>query len=335
MFKDEAKIYVRSGDGGNGCISFLREKYKPKGGPDGGDGGRGGDVIIRASVHCSTLLELIRRRKLVARNGESGKGKKCTGRSADDLVIEVPIGTIIRDDAGELVADLTEHGCEIAVVKGGKGGRGNVHFATSTHQTPREAEAGQKGEDKNLHLDLKLIADVGLVGFPNAGKSTLLSRVSAAKPKIADYPFTTLEPQLGIAELLEYKTLVIADIPGLIEGAHKGIGLGDRFLRHIERTRTLLYVLEMTPDQEKTPKESLEILQKELRSHSKVLSEKPYLIAASKMDIPGSEDVYEALSKEFDQKIYKISSVTGQGLKELLFGLFESAQNSKNNEESK
>ena len=333
MFKDEAKIYVRSGDGGNGCVSFRREKYIPKGGPDGGDGGKGGDVIIRANTHCSTLLELIRSRKFVAKNGENGKGKKCTGRSANDLVIKVPIGTIIRDEQGELIADLTEHDSEIVVVKGGKGGRGNVHFATATHQTPREAEAGELGEDKNLKLDLKLIADVGLVGFPNAGKSTLLSRVSAAKPKIADYPFTTLEPQLGIAQLSEYQTMVIADIPGLIEGAHKGVGLGDRFLRHIERTRTLLYVLEMTPDQAQSPKESLDILQKELKSHSKVLSEKPYLITASKMDIPGSEQVYEDFAKEVGQKVYKISSVTGQGLQQLLFALYESAQTSKKDEE--
>ena len=323
MFKDEAQIYVRSGDGGDGCISFLREKFKPKGGPDGGDGGRGGDVIIRANNHCSTLLDLVRKRKFVAKNGENGKGRKCSGRAAKNLVIQVPVGTMIKDLEGELIGDLTEHDKEIVIAKGGKGGRGNVHFATSTHQAPREAEKGTPGEEKNLKLDLKLIAEVGLVGFPNAGKSTLLSRISAAKPKIADYPFTTLEPQLGIAQLSDFQTLVVADIPGLIEGAHKGIGLGDRFLRHIERTKTLLYVIDMTPEQEKSPKESLEILKKEIHSHSKILGEKKYLIAASKMDIPGSEEVYESFCKEVDREVYPISSVTGQGLQKLLYTAFE------------
>ncbi len=321
MFKDEAQITVQSGDGGNGCVSFLREKFMEKGGPDGGDGGRGGDVIIRAAHNCSTLLDLIRKRSYVASNGKQGQGKNKSGRSASNVIIRVPMGTIIRNEDGEIVADLKENEEEVVVAKGGYGGRGNSHFATSTHQTPRDAEDGAPGEEHKLFLELKLIADVGLVGFPNAGKSTFLSRVSAARPKIGSYPFTTLQPNLGIVDLGDEFRLIIADIPGILEGAHKGVGLGDKFLRHIERTRILLYMVDMTPEQGKSPLETWQILQNELESYSPILAKKTFLIAANKMDITGTDEVLEEFQKEFSGQIHSISGVSGKGVPKLLQSL--------------
>ena len=318
MFRDEAEIYVKAGDGGNGCVSFRREKYVPRGGPDGGDGGNGGSVIIRAVNSCYTLLDLIRKRSYEAKNGKPGEGKKCSGRKGPDLIIEVPPGTLIRDEQDNLLADLKEHNNEYIAAHGGRGGRGNTHFASSTHQTPREAEDGTPGTEANLKLELKLIADVGLVGFPNAGKSTLLSRISAARPKIANYPFTTLIPQLGIVDLSDYRQLVVADIPGIIEGAHQGIGLGDKFLKHIERTRILIYVIEMTPEQKLSPVASWQILKNELRSYSEVLAAKPFLIAANKMDLTGTEAELQNFQEQIPEKVYPISGVTGKGLKKLL-----------------
>ena len=316
MFKDEAKIYIKAGDGGNGCISFRREKYVPKGGPDGGDGGKGGDIIIEAVRDCNTLLDLTRKRKYYAEKGKPGRGKLCSGKSGKDIVIKVPPGTIIKNDKNEVIIDLKEIGDRIIIAEGGQGGRGNTHFASSINQTPIEAEDGEKGEEKYLDLELKLIAQVGLVGFPNAGKSTLLSRISAARPKVASYPFTTLIPNLGVVELSKIRNLVVADIPGLIEGAHKGIGLGDKFLKHIERTEFLVYVLDIVNDTD--PCKTFEILRKELGNYSKTLAKKEFIIAANKMDLTGSEEKLEYFKKQVDYPVYPISGATGKGISTLL-----------------
>ena len=318
MFKDEAKIYVKAGDGGDGSVSFRREKFIPRGGPDGGDGGHGGDIIIRAVANCNTLLYLVRQRSFHARNGERGRGKLCSGKSGRPLVIDVPPGTLIKNSNGQLLADLTVVGQEIIIARGGKSGRGNHHFARATNQAPREAEPGQPGEERELFLELKLIADVGLVGFPNAGKSTLLSRISAARPKVASYPFTTLEPNLGIVEVFDYRTIVIADIPGIIEGAHQGTGLGDKFLRHIERTRVLIYVLDIAPLDGSDPLATLHVLQQELRSYSGKLADKKFIIAANKMDLTEAQDQLDGLRRHLEIPVYPISAVSGNGIDKLI-----------------
>ncbi|HPY74206.1 MAG: GTPase ObgE [Planctomycetes bacterium] len=327
MFKDEAEIYVKAGDGGNGCASFRREKYVQRGGPDGGDGGNGGDIIIRATPNCNTLFHLSRNRKFIAKNGQQGGRNKCTGKSGTPLVIPVPPGTCIYDDQKRQLCDLEEENQEIIIAKGGKGGRGNVHFATPTHQTPRKFELGETGEERKIFLELKLIADVGLVGFPNAGKSTFISKVSAARPKIADYPFTTLEPNLGIVELPTFRTIVIADIPGIIEGAHKGVGLGDKFLRHIERTRILLYIIDIAPLDQQDPLETLKILQNEIVKYSNVMKEKKFLIAANKMDLTDAEKNLEEFRKETNLPIYPISGVTGKGIPQLIQAIVKTLDN--------
>jgi GTP-binding protein len=313
MFVDYVKISVKAGDGGNGCISFRREKYVPKGGPDGGDGGDGGDVIFQTNRHMLTLLDFRYNHYFAAERGKHGKGANKTGKSGKNLVIEVPVGTVIKDmSSGEIIGDLIKDDQRIIGAKGGRGGRGNARFATPTDRAPRNAEPGEEGVARDLELELKIIADVGLVGLPNAGKSTLLSRLSAAQPKIADYPFTTLSPNLGIVDYKDF-SFVMADIPGLIEGAHTGKGLGLQFLRHIERTRLLLFLIDITDD---NVEENFRILCEELGAYQKTLVEKPRLIALTKIDIlPESE---RSKKRHFTFPFFKISAVTGVGIKILL-----------------
>jgi len=319
MFFDEAKIYVKAGDGGNGCVSFRREKYVPLGGPNGGDGGRGGDVYLVANPHLNTLVAFKHRVHFKARRGGHGKGKGQKGRQGDDLFVEVPLGTVVRDaDTGEFIADLTEEGQKALVAKGGQGGRGNAAFATPTDQAPRIAERGAPGQEHWLYLELKLIADVGIAGVPNAGKSTLLSVVSAARPKIADYPFTTLEPNLGVVALDDYTSLVMADIPGLIEGAHAGAGLGHEFLRHIERTRMIIHLLDGASSD---PLSDYEKINQELALFDPELARKPQLVVLNKMDLPQAQAAWpsvEEAMKARGQKAVSISAVTGEGIRDML-----------------
>ena len=312
-FVDSASIFVEAGDGGNGCVSFRREKFVPKGGPDGGDGGRGGHVWLRTNPQLTTLLDFKYKKKYIAVRGVHGQGARKTGRDGADIVIDVPCGTIIKNaETHEIIADLTGEDQELLIARGGKGGRGNQHFATPTRQAPRYAEPGQKGEAFMLEMELKLMADVGLVGFPNAGKSTLISVISAAKPKIADYPFTTLVPNLGIVRYEEYKSFVMADIPGIIEGAAEGRGLGLQFLRHIERTKILTVLLAAdSPD----IAEEYKTLLVELEKFDKGLLDKPRLVVVTKMDI-AAEDL-EIPALEEGVRVFPISAVSGQGLKEL------------------
>jgi GTP-binding protein len=322
MFIDQAKIVVIAGNGGNGVVSFRREKYIPKGGPDGGDGGKGGDVVLRADPNLHTLLDFHFKNKFKAQSGKHGQGAKKTGRSGQDVVIRVPPGTVVRDlESNEVVADLIAADQQVVVARGGRGGRGNAHFATPTKQAPRQAEPGEAGECRQLRLELKLIADVGLVGLPNAGKSTLLSRLTAARPKIADYPFTTLAPNLGIVHYQEGHSFVMADIPGLIEGAHQGKGLGLDFLRHIERTKVLAFVIDHTSE---NVAQEYEVLRNELHSFNPELLKKPGLVVLTKMDLPGNEhDTAMEMFSHLALPILKISALTGEGLIELKNKLWE------------
>jgi GTP-binding protein len=318
MFIDQATIHVQAGRGGNGIVSFRREKYIPKGGPDGGNGGNGGSVILRADRQLWTLMDFRYRRTYSAPRGAHGKGANKTGKSGDDVVIRVPAGTVIMNDAdGSVIVDLVDHGREIVIAKGGRGGRGNAEFATPTDRAPRRATQGMAGEDKTINLELKLLADVGLVGFPNAGKSTLISRISDAKPKIADYPFTTLVPNLGIVYAGEYRSFVVADLPGLIAGAHLGKGLGIQFLKHIERTRVLVFLIECAAED---PRGSYEALLHELTSFNKALARKPRIVAISKMDTAGDDMRKKAGKLSFGRgvQVIPISSVSGDGLHELV-----------------
>jgi len=319
-FIDKAKIYVKGGDGGNGCVAFRREKFVPKGGPSGGDGGKGGDVVLVADRNVHTLLDFKYRRHYRAENGKHGEGNKRTGRSGKDLIIKVPVGTVVKDaETGKVIGELTEHGQRLVVARGGRGGRGNAAFATPTRQAPDFAEPGQPGEERWIELELKLLADVGLIGFPNAGKSTFISRVTAAKPEIADYPFTTLRPILGVAKVGDF-SFVIADIPGLIEGAHKGRGLGHEFLRHVERTKVLLHLIDLS-DNTRDPKEAFEVINKELKLYSPELLEKPQIVVGTKIDALQNRDVIEKLKSYFESKGYPffaVSAVTGEGIDELM-----------------
>lgn len=320
MFVDEARIIVRAGSGGNGCVSFRREKYVPKGGPDGGDGGDGGSIVFVVDINENTLIKFRYRQHFKAGSGTYGQGAKKHGHNGEDCIITVPLGTIVRDEGtGAILADLSVQDDRIVIALGGRGGRGNARFATPTHQTPRHADPGVPGEEKTLLLELKLLADVGLVGLPNAGKSTLLSRVSAAHPKIADYPFTTLEPQLGIVHYGEFKTFVMADIPGIIEGAHDGKGLGIRFLRHIERTKVLLFLIECIDE---NPGQVYRKLLTELELYSPRMLKKPRLIAFTKTDVlpPESKGSVPPLD---DVESFAISSVSGSGIDRLVYRLGE------------
>ncbi|SHE34978.1 GTP-binding protein [Caldanaerobius fijiensis DSM 17918] len=321
MFVDVAEIFVKGGNGGNGVISFRREKYVPMGGPDGGDGGKGGDVILEVDPGLRTLMDFRYKRKYVAQNGEHGKGKNMTGKNGEDLIVKVPPGTIIKDaETGEVLADLVAEGQRAIVAKGGRGGRGNARFASATMKAPRFAESGQPGEEHRLILELKLLADVGLLGFPNVGKSTILSVVTAARPKIADYPFTTLTPNLGVVDRGE-DSFVIADIPGLIEGAHEGVGLGHEFLRHIERTKVLVHVLDVSGLSGRDPVEDFDKVNEELALYSQKLMEKKQIIAANKLDVTGADKVYERVKRELGLRgyeVYGISAATGMGINKLM-----------------
>ena len=321
-FVDEVKISVQAGRGGKGCISFRREKYVPRGGPDGGNGGKGGDVILLADGQIRTLVDYRFRPLQRAKRGEHGRGKNQFGAEGDDLVLKIPPGTIVRDlETGETIADLTAHGERAVIAKGGRGGRGNASFATSTNQAPRFAQPGEEGEEREISLELRLLADVGIVGFPNAGKSTLISVISAAKPKIADYPFTTLTPNLGLVRLDSEESFIIADVPGLIPGAHEGAGLGSRFLRHLSRTRLLVHLLDLSPDSGRDPVEDYRQINRELASFDYRLGEKPQILAANKIDIPecgASLERIEAFADEEGLEFYPISAVTRQGVRQLV-----------------
>lgn len=331
MFIDRAEIFVRGGKGGPGCVSFRREKFIPKGGPDGGDGGHGGNVFIEADESVTTLLDFTGRHHWIAQNGQHGQGRNMSGRGGHDLVIRVPPGTLIYDrDHGRLLKDLNGPAQRVLIAKGGRGGKGNKHFTSSRYQAPRFAQPGEEPEERWLRLELKLIADVGLVGLPNAGKSTLLSRLSRARPKIADYPFTTLEPQLGIVELHGYRRFVMADIPGLIEGAHEGVGLGDEFLRHIERTRILVHLVDVHPlEGQPSPAEAYEVVRNELRKYSEKLAAKPELLVANKIDLAADLEAVEQLSDELGREVLAISGVTGAGLEALSDRLWEMVEEAR------
>ena len=333
MFIDEARIYVKAGDGGNGCVAFRREKFVPRGGPSGGDGGRGGDVVMEATQQHNTLIHFRYNPEHKAERGRHGEGSNCTGRDGASIVLQVPVGTALLDEeTGQLVHDFAHPGERFVAARGGRGGRGNQHFATPTHQAPRESEPGRPGEERHYRRELKLLADVGLVGYPNAGKSTLIARISAARPKIANYPFTTLEPNLGvvtIGEMPHQTSFVVADMPGLIEGAHLGSGLGIQFLRHIERTRVLAHLIDVSdgsgrPD----PVEDFKVICSELESFGHGLMDKPMIVIATKLDAANPQKLKKLAASAKRRKLafHAISAVTGEGIEELKFALSEAVR---------
>jgi len=328
MFIDEAKIRVKAGDGGNGCVAFRREKYVPRGGPSGGDGGKGGDIIMESSERHNTLVHFRFNPEYSAQRGRHGEGSNCTGREGEDIVLKVPVGTVVYDEVtGEKIHDFSSADDRMIVARGGRGGRGNAQFATSTHQAPREHEPGRPGEEHTFRLELKLLADVGLVGYPNVGKSTLISRISAARPKIADYPFTTLEPNLGVVavgQAQEERSFVVADIPGLIEGAHTGSGLGTQFLRHIERTRLLVHLVDISDASGRpNPVQDVKVIMNELESFGAGLEMKPMIMVATKIDVANKDKL--AKLKRYCKKegldLFPISAVTGKGIDELKYAM--------------
>ncbi|MFP2912579.1 GTPase ObgE, partial [Pyxidicoccus sp. 3LFB2] len=327
-FVDEVRIFVKGGDGGNGSVSFRREKYIERGGPNGGDGGNGGSVIFVADPQLTTLLDYRYQQHHFAKSGEHGMGNDCNGRGAEDMVLRVPVGTLVKDAGSEeLLVDLGEPGQRWVAAKGGRGGLGNMNFATSTRQTPRFAQDGTKGEEKTLRLELKLLADVGLLGFPNAGKSTFISRVSRARPKIADYPFTTLVPNLGMVQYKDGLSFVMADIPGIIEGASEGIGLGHQFLRHVERCKVLIHLLDMGAEGEgRAPLHDFDILNTELARYSSELASKPQVVAANKLDLPDAQAKLESLTEALRERgirVYPVSCATGEGMQALMDSVAE------------
>ncbi|HEV3299498.1 MAG TPA: GTPase ObgE [Planctomycetaceae bacterium] len=324
MFVDRVTIYCQAGDGGSGCLSFRREARVPRGGPDGGDGGDGGDVVILADVNVSSLGNIVGHKHWRAGRGEHGKGSLMTGKRGEEVVIRVPPGTLVRDsERGFLLKDLDRDGDSVVVAKGGDGGRGNKHFATSTNRAPRQFERGKTGQTRNVTLELKLIADVGLIGKPNAGKSTLLSRMSRAHPEIADYPFTTKYPNLGLVRTGYDHEFVMADIPGLIEGAHSGSGLGHEFLKHVERTKVLVHLVEPAPSDESDPLENYRTIHEELRLYDPTLLERPQIICITKSELAESAAVYEKFAEQLGQPVLRISAVTGQGLPQLVARILE------------
>ncbi|HHV96920.1 MAG TPA: GTPase ObgE [Clostridiaceae bacterium] len=323
MFIDRARIYIKAGDGGNGAVSFRREKYVPAGGPDGGDGGKGGDVIFIVDEGLRTLIDFKYKKKYIAESGKNGEGSNKTGKSGEDLYIRVPPGSVIKDDAtGKILADLTKPGQTFVAAKGGKGGKGNQHFATPTRQAPNFSQKGTPGEEKWISIELKILADVGLIGYPNVGKSTLLASVTAARPKIADYHFTTLQPNLGVVYLGENESFVLADIPGLIEGAHKGAGLGHEFLKHIERTKLLIHVVDVSGIEGRDPFDDFIKINEELKNYNELLEKKKQIVAANKMDLPEGQanfDEFKRKIEEMGYKVFPISAATGKGVRELMF----------------
>ncbi|WP_070120801.1 GTPase ObgE [Bacillus marinisedimentorum] len=322
MFVDQVKVYVKGGDGGNGMVAFRREKYVPKGGPAGGDGGNGADVVFEVDEGLRTLMDFRYQRHFKAKRGENGMSKKQHGKNAAPMVISVPPGTIVTDDdTGDTIADLVKHGQQAVIAKGGRGGRGNTRFATPANPAPEIAENGEPGQERNIRMELKLLADAGLVGYPSVGKSTLLSVLTSAKPKIAEYHFTTLKPNLGVVETEDNRSFVIADLPGLIEGAHEGVGLGHQFLRHIERTRVIIHVIDMSGTEDRDPYEDFLTINDELKEYNLRLTERPQIVAANKMDLPSSKEnleVFKAKAGE-DIPVYPISAVTREGLRDMLF----------------
>src|SRR5262245_38291146 len=340
MFVDEVDIHVAAGNGGRGCLAFRREKFVPRGGPSGGDGGHGGSVWVVASAHVNTLINYRFHPLFNAERGTHGQGSNCTGRGGQDLELAVPIGTLVYeksdnpDDALRLVADLAEDGQRVQVARGGRGGFGNAHFATSTNRAPRKVQPGEPGDVKNLRLELKLLADVGLVGFPNAGKSTLIARISAARPKIADYPFTTLTPNLGVVRLSDDRSFVVADVPGLIEGAHRGHGLGHQFLRHLERTKVLVHLVDVSGASGRDPVEDLDTVRRELELFQPALAAKPEIVAANKIDAidPTHNESLEALKRRaaaLDLPFLQVSAVTGAGIPDLLEAMWRRLASSR------
>lgn len=333
MFADSAKIYIKSGKGGDGHVSFRRELYVPNGGPDGGDGGRGGDIVFVVDEGLNTLTDFRHIRKYIAQSGEEGGKRNRHGKDGQDLIIKVPLGTIIKEDeSGKVIADMSESDKKVVILKGGRGGKGNQHYATATMQAPKYAQPGQKAMELNIRLELKVIADVGLVGYPNVGKSTFLSRVTNAKPKIANYHFTTLNPNLGVVDLAEGKGFVIADIPGLIEGASEGVGLGHEFLKHIERTKLLVHMVDAASVEGRNPIEDINKINAELEAYNPELMKRPQIIAANKIDVifEGDENPVDKLKAEFEPKgikVFGISAVSGKGLKELLYEINSMLEN--------
>ncbi len=321
-FIDEAKIYVRSGRGGNGCVSFRREKFVPRGGPDGGDGGNGGHVLLKATANKNSLLDFRYKQHYRAKNGQHGRGKNQHGKTAPSLTIPVPIGTVVKNyDTDAVIDDLVSDGQEMVVAKGGRGGRGNSHFKTSVNRAPKYAEKGEEAEERTIKLELKLLADVSVVGFPNVGKSSLISKISAARPKVADYPFTTLVPNLGVVSYHEGKTFVAADVPGLIKGAHTGAGLGIRFLKHIERTKVIIHLIDISPPTKRDPLEDYSNLNNELEAYSRELKKKPQIVALNKIDITEAKEQLAEIRKRFKKigvEVFPISAVTGEGIRELI-----------------
>jgi len=327
-FTDEATITIRSGDGGSGCVSFRREKFVPRGGPDGGDGGRGGDVLLRADANLASLLDFRYKRSYEADSGKNGSGALKTGKKGEDISIHVPRGTLIIDAAsGAVIADITKLDDEVRLLRGGRGGKGNAHFKSSRYQAPKFAQPGEEGVEMEIRLELKLLADVAIIGMPNAGKSTLISRVSAAKPRIADYPFTTLTPKLGVVKRSNFSEFVIVDIPGLVEGAHSGKGLGIRFLKHVERTSFLLHLLDLSPFTGRDPREDYKMINRELAAFDADLAKRPQVVVLNKTDITETKEREEELLRFFRSsgiKVFSISAVTGRGLDELMkFVAFE------------
>ena len=330
MFVDKAKIIIKAGNGGNGAIAFHREKYVAAGGPDGGDGGKGGSVIFHVDTGLSTLMDFRYKRKYAAKPGENGMGNRCNGKKGDDVIIDVPLGTLVRDSkSGKILADLSDASNDVVLIKGGNGGWGNAHFATATRQTPNFAKNGQQGIEREVTLELKLLADVGLVGFPNVGKSTLLSVTTKAAPKIANYHFTTLEPNLGVVELAEHMSFVLADIPGIIEGASEGVGLGHEFLKHIERTRLLIHVVDVSSVEGRNPIEDFDIINSELIKYNMELEKRPQIVAANKTDIIQDEEAYKNFKEEIlkrGYKLFEISAATKKGVSELMKYVFTELQ---------
>jgi len=326
-FIDEATIHVKAGDGGNGCVAFRREAHVPRGGPSGGDGGDGGSVVVVADPQLTTLLDYKYRRHYKAERGQDGRNKDQYGKGGESKILRVPVGTVIKDaETGDLIADIDTAGKTLVVCKGGKGGKGNIHFKTPWNQAPRQAEAGTPGEQKTLRLELKLLADAGLLGFPNVGKSTFLASVSRAKPKIADYPFTTLKPNLGVVGLSDARSFVLADIPGLIEGAAEGAGLGHRFLRHVERTRVLLHLLELSIEEGREPERDLDVINAELERYSPELARRPQIVALSKIDLTETREAYPALRDRFAARgieLHALSAATGEGVQAVLEKLWK------------